>query len=115
MFKNTIFVILECIVTRSRKLLLLSLIMSDKMIFVEKTAIFHTKVYFRKIGERSITWNFDPQYFQKQPEVGHLPEFFFMYGIRVEKSPLINVLSGWYLAQSEPGLKCNATCNIGWI
>ena len=45
-----------------------------------------------KIGEHSITLNFDPQYFTKQPGVGHLPEFFF--NLRVEKkSPLINVLS----------------------
>ena len=93
------------------------------MIFVEITAVFHTnttnvknmhlhrdsnpgpKSVLDKIGEHSITLNFDPQYFPKQPEVGHLPEFFFvLWTLRVEKSPVINVLSGWYLAQSEPGL-----------
>ena len=30
-----------------------------------------------KIGEHSITSNFDPQYYPKQPEPGHLSEFFF--------------------------------------
>ena len=51
------------------------------MIFVEITAVFHTKVCLEKIGESSISWNFDPQYFPKHPEVGHLPEFFFSYGL----------------------------------
>ena len=43
------------------------------MIFVEITAIFNTKDFFNKIGEHSITCNFDLQYFTEQTEVGHLP------------------------------------------
>ena len=45
--------------------------------FVDVTAVFILKSILDKIGEHSITWNFEPQYFPKQPKVGHLPVFFF--------------------------------------